>query len=73
LSKLLKDLRAFDAVETCFAFGDTHHVTFKAAPPTEQALTDYLHDLNHKYVHVKPIEANVEDCFMRLSGKTLLS
>lgn len=73
MSKLLKDLRAFEAVETCFAFGDTHHITFKAEPPTEQLLNDYLHEKGHKYVYIKSIEANVEDCFMRLSGQTLLS
>jgi ABC-2 type transport system ATP-binding protein len=73
MSKLLKDLRAFEAVETCFAFGDTHHITFKNEPPTEQELSDYLHSLDHNHVYIKSIEANVEDCFMRLSGKTLLS
>jgi len=73
MSKLLNDLRQFEAVETCFAFGDTHHITFKAEPPTEQELNDYLHAKGHKYVYIHPIEANVEDCFMRLSGKTLQS
>lgn len=73
MSKLLKDLRQFEAVDTCFAFGDTHHITFKAEPPTAEVLNDYLHLLGHKHVHIHPIEANVEDCFMRLSGKTLKS
>jgi len=73
MSKLLKDLRQFKVVDTCFAFGDTHHITFKSEPPIEQELNDYLHSLGHKYVYIKPIEANVEDCFMRLSGKTLQS
>ena len=73
MSKLLQDLRNHQAVDTCFAFGDTHHITFKSEPPSEQELNDYLHSLGHKYVYIKPIEANVEDCFMRLSGKTLQS
>jgi len=73
MSKLLNDLRQFEAVETCFAFGDTHHITFKKEPPTEQELNEYLHLKGHKYVYIRPIEANVEDCFMRLSGKTLQS
>ncbi len=73
MSKLLKDLRQFEAVDSCFAFGDTHHITFKAEPPLEETLNDYLHQLGHKYIHIHPIEANVEDCYMRLSGKTLLS
>lgn len=73
MSKLLKDLRNHEAVETCFAFGDTHHITFKNEPPLEQDLNDYLHDKGHKYVYIKAIEPNVEDCFMRLSGTTLQS
>jgi len=70
---LLKDLRNHESVDTCFAFGDTHHITFKSEPPSEQELNDYLHSLGHKYVYIKQITANVEDCFMRLSGKTLQS
>jgi len=73
MSKLLNDLRKHETVDTCFAFGDTHHITFKSEPPSEQELSDYLHSLGHKYVYIRPIEANVEDCFMRLSGKTLQS
>lgn len=73
MSKLLQDLRNHQAVDTCFAFGDTHHITFKNEPPSEEDLNDYLHALGHKYVYIRPIEANVEDCFMRLSGKTLQS
>ena len=73
MSKLLNDLRKHETVDTCFAFGDTHHITFKSEPPSEQELSDYLHSLGHKHVYIKPIEANVEDCFMRLSGKPLQS
>ena len=73
MSKLLQDLRRFEAVDTCFAFGDTHHITFKAEPPLEETLNDYLHELGHKHVRIHSIEANVEDCYMRLSGKTLQS
>jgi len=71
MSKLLKDLRNYEVVETCFAFGDTHHITFKNEPPLEQDLNDYLHEKGHKFVYIKAIEPNVEDCFMRLSGTTL--
>src|SRR5665647_636465 len=63
MSKLLNDLRKHETVDTCFAFGDTHHITFKSEPPSEQELSDYLHSLGHKYVYIRPIEANVEDCF----------
>ncbi|HET9572004.1 MAG TPA: ABC transporter ATP-binding protein [Bacteroidales bacterium] len=73
MSKLLTDLRLFEAVDTCFAFGDTHHVTFKQEPPTEQDMIEYLHSKGHKHVIIRSIEANVEDCFMRLSGKILQS
>jgi ABC-2 type transport system ATP-binding protein len=73
MSKLLKDLRQYEPVETCFAFGDTHHLTFKGDTPSEQVLLAYLQKFDHKDVSVRKIEASVEDCFMRLSGNTLLS
>lgn len=72
MSKLLKDLRANKDVETCFAFGDAHHVTHKHEFLKKEELTAYLTSMEHTNIHITQIQANVEDCFMRLSGKYIL-
>jgi len=72
MSKLLKDLRLNKEVETCFAFGDSHHVTHKHDFLKKEELSAYLNSLGHTNIHISKIQANVEDCFMRLSGKYIL-
>lgn len=72
MSKLLKDLRANKDVETCFAFGDAHHVTHKHEFLKEEELRAYLKQMEHTHIQISQIQANVEDCFMRLSGKYIL-
>jgi len=68
MSRLLTDLRLNKEVESCFAFGDSHHVTHKQAFLNKEELTDYLKNLGHTNIHINKIQANIEDCFMRLSG-----
>lgn len=65
MSKLLKDLRANPSVKSCFAFGDTHHITVKDLNRKE--LEIYLEDLGHTNINIVPINASIEDCFMELS------
>lgn len=67
MSKLLKDLRKNEGIATCFAFGDTHHITLKDKNMTEESLEKYLTTIGHKNVHIMPIKANIEDCFMDLA------
>jgi len=67
MSRLLTDLRMNTEVESCFAFGDAHHVTHKHTFLKEEALTSYLKNLGHSNIHIHQIQANIEDCFMRLS------
>lgn len=63
--KLLGDLRAFPETFSCYAFGDTHHLTIrKEASPA--ALSSYLKDKGHADVHIETIEPGIEDCFMAL-------
>jgi ABC-2 type transport system ATP-binding protein len=68
MSKLLTDLRKHERVKTCFAFGDSHHITLNNDGLTTFGLTDYLLQLGHKDIEVKAIPASVEDCFMNLSA-----
>ena len=66
--KLLKDLRANETTENCFAFGDKHHVTMDNLQFTMDHLNDYLVQKGHTNIHIWEIEPTVEDCFMQLSN-----
>ncbi|WP_020529922.1 ABC transporter ATP-binding protein [Flexithrix dorotheae] len=74
MSKLLKDLRAEADVHTCFAFGDSHHITIKKESLVEnggnfsiEKLTSELSKKGHQGIHIEPIKAGIEDCFMELA------
>ncbi len=62
--KLLIDLRAFPLTESCFAFGENHHLTLKEENINEQE--KYLAANGHKHATIKKIEPGIEDCFMQL-------
>ncbi len=72
MSSLLKDLRQNEYVHTCYAFGDSHHVTIatldlkKQQVYTEEKLGEYLKDYGHTNVEIIAISASIEDCFMEL-------
>jgi len=68
MSKLLHDLRGHEKVKTCFAFGESHHITLSDDQLTISELTKYLSELGHSDIEVKAIPASVEDCFMNLSA-----
>jgi ABC-type multidrug transport system ATPase subunit len=75
MSKLLSDLRSHENINTCFAFGDTHHITIarESLRDTEnqfdhRKLQQFLEAKGHKEVEVHSIEASIEDCFMELAG-----
>ncbi|MBX2841284.1 MAG: ABC transporter ATP-binding protein [Flammeovirgaceae bacterium] len=74
MSKLLKDLRTEEDINTCFAFGDSHHITIKKESLAENGgnfsidkLTMDLSNKGHKDIHIEPIKAGIEDCFMELA------
>jgi ABC-type multidrug transport system ATPase subunit len=65
MSKLLHDLRANPEVKSCFAFGDTHHIT--VGKITQKGLENFLKENGHTNISIQPINASIEDCFMELS------
>lgn len=65
MSKLLKDLRANPEVKSCFAFGDTHHIT--VGDITQDELKIFLSANGHTHISIVPIKASIEDCFLELS------
>ncbi|MDR1414292.1 MAG: ABC transporter ATP-binding protein [Odoribacteraceae bacterium] len=68
MSKLLTDLRAHPTVETCYAFGDRHHVTPRpgASPLLLRAA---METLGHRQVEISEILPGIEDCFIRIAGQ----
>ena len=68
MSQLLKDLRGHEAVLSCFAFGDNHHVSLaKETTIRREDLTSFLQDKGHTNIELFAIEAGIEDCFMELT------
>jgi len=61
---LLNDLRAYSKTDSCFAFGDYHHLVLNESYDDLEDLKLYL--TNHKDLEIKPITAGIEDCFMQL-------
>lgn len=64
--RLLNDLRQYNAVKTCFTFGEVHHVTVKDNLKIED-LKNYLKENGHKEIEVYVITPSIEDCYMQLA------
>ena len=64
--QLLKDLRIYKGIKTCFAFGETHHITVEPGL-NEDDLIRYLTEKGHTNIEVKVIAPGIEDCFMLLT------
>jgi len=61
---LLIQLRNYSETESCFAFGDKHHLVLKDNNSELSELKTYLK--NQPSLEIKKIEPGIEDCFMRL-------
>jgi len=64
--KLLTDLRQYDKIDTCFTFGEFHHITLKGEPDISE-LENYLAGKGHTVINIQSIKPNIEDCYMQLS------
>ena len=67
VNRLLKDLRCYDGVDSCFAFGDSLHLTSGEMLDIE-TLKQWLISKGFSDIEVEPIKASIEDCFMDLSA-----
>lgn len=64
---LLKDLREFDLTESCYAFGDSLHLSFKVHSENNRNETlAYLENHKHNNVEMSRINPGIEDCFISL-------
>ncbi|HAL78278.1 MAG TPA: ATPase, partial [Parabacteroides distasonis] len=65
--KLLGDLREFPDTNSCFAFGDAHHLTLRRdGEDVMRRLQEYLKGKGYADVSIERLEPSVEDCFMAL-------
>lgn len=64
--KLLKDLREYKMIKTCFAFGEVHHITVNNDLTREQ-LNQYLITKGHADIDIHEIKPSIEDCYMLLA------
>ena len=65
---LLQDIRKEAAVYSCFTFGDTLHVTLDDNDYPAEEMAERLTRKGHKFVEWYPIEAGIEDYFMKLTN-----
>ena len=67
IDKLLGDLREFPDTNSCFAFGDAHHLTLRRdGEDVMRRLQEYLKGKGYADVSIERLEPSVEDCFMAL-------
>jgi ABC-2 type transport system ATP-binding protein len=66
---LLNDLRAYSKTESCFAFGQYHHLVLNEEQPDLNELKTYLQ--NHSELEINQIKPGIEDRFMRLMKKPI--
>jgi ABC-type multidrug transport system ATPase subunit len=64
--KLLQDLRQYSATESCFGFGDKHHLVLKSDTTPPEEILAYLTSQGHQDVLLREITPGIEDCFMQL-------
>ncbi len=60
---LIKDIRAFEGTDSCYAFGEYLHVTLHTEV---SALKTYLDSKAHQHLVITPAKAGIEDAFMQL-------
>lgn len=67
--KLLKDLRQYDMIKSCFTFGEVHHITVDKGL-SMNFLDEYLIQKGHKDIEIRAIQPSIEDCYMLLAKKS---
>lgn len=65
--KLLTDLRSHPFIDSCFTFGETHHITLKNNDLTINDLCRWLQQKGHEEIIIQEIKASIEDCYMQLA------
>lgn len=63
--RLLNDLKSFEEAEDAYPFGWYHHVVMKHEN-REEKLRNYLAKFSGEGLEIKPVQPDIEDCFMAL-------
>lgn len=67
MGRLLHDLRANGAVDSCFAFGEYLHLVFREdSTAVRSGVLKYLEERGHRDPELKKISPTIEDCFIKL-------
>ena len=66
---LLKALRQIDGVESCFSFGDCHHLAYRPESTSRETILAEAAGMGFPDCTAKDIAPGIEDCFMQLSKK----
>jgi len=63
---LMLELKDLDIVESCYPFGQVHHVIFKNENVRMEEVQKVLQAKGYEEVRIEPIKASIEDSFMDL-------
>lgn len=64
--KLLNDLRVYEHTQSCFAFGEYAHLSFKDEKNYSEDVLNYLKGKNHSNIEIQNAVPTIEDCFIKL-------
>ncbi len=64
--RLMNELASDASVESCYPFGQYHHVVFKTPGNDREILEGLLRKGGYEQPEIKSIQPNIEDCFMAL-------
>lgn len=67
---LLKTFKKWEAVESCYSFGEYYHVVMKSDLNGSDVIKSYLLQQQFLDIEVHQITANIEDSFMALMNKS---
>jgi drug efflux transport system ATP-binding protein len=63
---LMNTIKDDPSVESCYPFGQYHHVVFKTRENSKEKLEQIAQKGNYTQLEIHSIEPNIEDCFMAL-------
>ena len=64
--RLMNVIKEDPSVESCYSFGQYHHVVFKTSGNNKEKLEQIAQKGNFREMEIRSIEPNIEDCFMAL-------
>lgn len=68
MHRLLKEIRSYPNVASCFTFGESMHFTFRSDDLQNiEKLKAKLNETPHEYLEIKEIQPGIEDYFIQIS------